>query len=91
MCQGWVIGLDSLYCCQWRKISKSRCELDLDQTMSNVKLVQATTICLSLSGLNHYFLSFYVNRKTHTHTHRQADRHTDRHEYSIVAVNKQQL
>ena len=26
-----------------------------------------------------------------THTHRQTDRHTDGHEYSIVAVDKWQL
>ena len=30
MCQSLDIGLDSLYCGKWRKISKSRCDLDLD-------------------------------------------------------------
>ena len=34
------------------------------------------------SGLNHYFLVI---------THRQTPRHTDRHEYFIVAVDKPQL
>ena len=36
ICQSGDIGLDSLYCDKWRKISKSRCDLDLDWTMSNV-------------------------------------------------------
>ena len=35
------------------------------------------------SQLNHYFLSYRV--------HRQTDRHTDKHEYSIVVVEKPQL
>ena len=30
------------------------------------------------SGLNHYFLSYRVQRQTHRHTHT----HTDAHEYS---------
>ena len=41
MCQSWDIGLDSLYCGKWRKISKSHRDLDLDQTMPNVELVRA--------------------------------------------------
>ena len=41
MCQNWDIGLDSLYCGKWSKISKSRHDLDLDQTMPNVELVRA--------------------------------------------------
>ena len=36
-----IIGLDSLYCGKWRKIPKSRHDLDLDQTMPNVELVRA--------------------------------------------------
>ena len=36
MCQSRDIGLDSLYCGKWRKISKSR---DPDRTMPNVELV----------------------------------------------------
>ena len=31
--------LDSLYCGKWRKISKSLSDLDLNQTIPNVKLV----------------------------------------------------
>ena len=44
MCQCGDIGLDTLYCGKWRKISKSRRDLDLDQTMPNVELVQAISI-----------------------------------------------
>ena len=39
-----IIGLDSLDCSKWRKISMSRCNLDLDRKMSNVELVQAISI-----------------------------------------------
>ena len=89
------MGLDSLYCGKWRKISKSRCDLDLDRTMPNVELVRAYFHILQYvqvsSRLNHYFLSYRVHRQTHTHTDRQTDRHTDGDEYSIVAVDKPQL
>ena len=44
MCQSWDMGLDSLYCGKWRKISKSRRDLDLDRTMPNVELVRAIFI-----------------------------------------------
>ena len=42
--QSLDIGLDSLYCGKWRKISKSRRDLDLDRTMPNVELVRAIFI-----------------------------------------------
>ena len=99
------MGLDSLYCGKWRKISKSHRDLDLDQTMPNVELVRAIFIYYSIfkvsSGLNYYFLSYRVHRDTHTdrqtpthqdgRTDRQTDTHTDGHEYSIIAVDKPQL
>ena len=45
MCQSLDIGLESsLYCGKWRQISKLRHDLDLDQTMPNVKLVRAIFI-----------------------------------------------
>ena len=86
MCQSGDIGLDSLYCGKWRKISKSRCDLDLDRTMPNIELIRAISVYYYVqvsSGLNHYFFSYRV--------HRQTDRHTDNDEYSIVAVEKPQL
>ena len=33
------MGLDSLYCGKWRKISKSRRDLDLGPTMPNIELL----------------------------------------------------
>ena len=71
------MGLDSLYCGKWRKISKSSCDLDLDRTMPNVELIQAILVYYNMlrqyvqvsSGSNHYFLSYRV--------HRQTDRQTD--------------
>ena len=38
------IGLDSLYCGKWRKISKSCRDLDLDRTMPNVEFLRAIFI-----------------------------------------------
>ena len=84
MCQSCAIGLDSLYCGEWRKISNSSRDLDLDQTMLYFHILQYVQVS---SGINHYFLSYRVHRQTHRHT----DRHTDGHEYSIVAVDKPQL
>ena len=69
------MGLDSLYCGKWRKISKSRRDLDLDRTMPNVELVRAIFIILQYvqvsRQLNHYFLSYRVHRQTDRQTHRQ--------------------
>ena len=88
------MGLDSLYCGKWTKISKSRRDLDLDRTMPNVKLVILQYVQVS-HQLNHYFLSYRVHRQTDRqtdrHQDRQTDRHTDNDEYSIVAVDKPQL
>ena len=47
MCQSREIRLDSLYCGKWRKILKSRHDLDLDKTMPNVELVRAIFISSS--------------------------------------------
>ena len=70
-----------------------RCDFDLGRTMPNVELVRAIFIILLYgqvsSGLNDYFLSYHVHRQTDRHTH--TDTQTNRHEYSIVAVDKLQL
>ena len=91
MCQSWDIGLDSLYCGKWRKISKSRCDLDLDRTMPNVELFSYTTICSSFKWIEPLFLSYHVHSHTHTltHTDRKTDRHTDKGSHS--AELKKQL
>ena len=81
------MGLDSLYCGKWRKISKSRCDLDLDRTMPNVELVRAIFIYYSMfTSIEPLFFELSC-----TQTDRQTDRHTDNDEYSIVAVDKPQL
>ena len=83
------MGLHTLYCGKWRKISKSRRYLDLDRTMPNVELVRAisyTTICSSFTSIEPLFFELSC-----TQTDRQTDRHTDNDEYSIVAVDKPQL
>ena len=54
LCQSRDMGLDSLYCGKWRKISKSHRDLDLDRTMPNVELVQAIFIYYSM-------FKFHVN------------------------------
>ena len=81
------MGLDSLYCGKWRKISKSR--RDLDQTMPNVELVRLfsyTTIFSSFKSIKPLFFELSCTQRD-----RQTDRHTDGDEYSIVAVDKPQL
>ena len=63
-------------------MSKSRRDLDLDRTMPNVELVRAIFI--------YYSIDRQTDRQTDRHTH--TDRQTpDKHEYSIVAVEKPQL
>ena len=82
------MGLDSLYCGKWRKISKSRRDLDLDRTMPNVELVRAIFIYYSMFKFHvNWTIIFLVI----VYTDRQTDRHTDNDEYSIVAVDKPQL
>ena len=79
------MGLDSLYCGKWRKISKLRCDLDLNGTMPNVELFSYTTICSSFKSTEPLFFELSC-----TQTDRHTDRHTDGNEYSIVAVDKPQ-
>ena len=72
---------NKLYCGKWRKISKSRPDLDLGPTMPNIKLVPVIFIYYNA-------FKFQVPRsKTHTrkHTHTHTDAHKDSDEYSIVA------
>ena len=40
MYQSCVMGPDSLYCGKWRKISMSRCDIDLGPTIPNIELVR---------------------------------------------------
>ena len=87
MCQSSYIGLDTLYCGKWRKLSKSHYDLDLDRTMPNVELIRTIsyiTICSVSRGLNHFFFELSC-------TQCQTDKHTDGHEYSIVVADKLQL
>ena len=84
-------------------MSKSRHDLDLDQTMPNVELVRAIFIYYNIKFQVDYFLSYRVHRQTDTQTPRQTDGKTPRHQdaqtdtqthadaYSIVAVDKPQL
>ena len=81
------MGLDSLYCFKWSKISKSCRDLDLDQTMPNVELVRAIFIYYNMFK----FQVTQTHRQTDRRTDRHQDTHTDGHEYSIVAVDKPQL
>ena len=87
------MGLDSLYCGKWRKISKSHHDLDLDWTMpmtligqcpmsNSSELFSYTTICSSFMSIEPLFFELSCT---------QTDRHTEGDEYSIVAVDKLQL
>ena len=82
------MGPDSLYCGKWRKISKSRSELDLDPTMPNIELDRDIFIRNNL-------FKFHVPRSIlfelsckNTHTHTQMHTHTDSNEYFIVVFCK---
>ena len=74
------MGLDSLYCGKYRKISKSRSDLDLDGTMPNVELVRAIFIYYnmfsSFKSIEPLFFELSCTQtdrhtRTHTHTERQ--------------------
>ena len=54
------MGLDSLYCGKWRKISMSRRDLDLDRTMPNVELFSYTTICSSFKSIEPLFFFLII-------------------------------
>ena len=57
---------------RWRKISKSRRDIDLDQTMQNVKLVQAISIYYNIYKFqvdSPIIFLVIVYRHIHTHTH----------------------
>ena len=82
MCQSWDMGLESLYCGKWRKISKSRRDLDLDQTMPNVELVQA--IFKSIEPL----LFALSCTQTHTQTDRRTHTQTDMSTLYSRLINK---
>ena len=82
---------DSLYCGKWKKISKSRCDLDLCPAMPNIELVQIfsyTTLYSNFIFIDrlHFELSCknteIQKHRNHTHTQRDTD------EYSIVAFCK---
>ena len=73
MCQSWDIGLDSLYCGKWRKILKSHCDLDLDQTMPNVELIRAILVYYNMFKFQVdwniiFWVIVYTDRQTHTQT-----------------------
>ena len=69
MCQSLDIGLDSLYCGKWRKISKSHCDLDLDWTIPNVELIRAILV--------YYNMFKWIERLFFELSCTQTGRHTD--------------
>ena len=82
------MGPDSLYCSKWRKISKSRHDLDLGQTMPYIDLVQVIFIYYNVFKFHvprTISLGAIVQEHTHTETHTHTDAHKDSDEYSIVA------
>ena len=81
------MGPESLSCSEWRKISKSRCDLDLDRTMPNIelsKLFSYTTMYLNFVFLDQFLFAIVQNTHTQKHTHTPTPTPTD--EYSIVII-----
>ena len=72
-------GRHSLYCGKWKKISKPRCDFDLDRTMPNVELVANVAQCTQ------------TDRHTHTHTDRQTDTHTHTHKHTNTQTDMSTL
>ena len=92
MCQSWAIGLDSLYCGKWRKISKSRHDLDLDRTIPNVELVRANSKYYNMFKFKvDWAIIFWVIVYTDTHTHTQKDTQTPRHADTQTDMSTLQL
>ena len=89
MYQSRDIGLDILYCCKWRKMTKSCHDLYLEQTMPNVETRTRTFNILQYVEVSGSLTHCYTHTHTHTHTH--TARQTDGHEYSIVAVDKPKM
>ena len=69
------MGLDSLYCGKWRKISKSRRDLDLDWTMPNVELFQAIFTYYNMFKFKWIEPLFF--ELSCTQTERRKDTHAD--------------
>ena len=67
------MGPYSLYCCKWRKISKSRRDLDLGPTMPNIELVRVIFIYFNVFKFQvPRSISFCIIVQTHIHTHTRA-------------------
>ena len=82
------MAVAGLYCGKWRKISKSRHDLDLGPAMPNIELFRDIFIYYVL-------LKFYIHRSItsrviaqKTRKHRNTETHKDSDEYSIVAFCK---
>ena len=65
-----VMGPDSLHCGKWRKISKSRSDLDLGPTMLNMELVRDIFICNNVFKFHVPRSITFLSYCAHTHTHR---------------------
>ena len=57
----------------------SLCDLDLDRTMSNVELVQASFTYYNVLKFQIDYLIFLSYVKTHTHTYTHTHTHTHTH------------
>ena len=73
-----------------KKFQSHAVDLALDQTMPNVELVRAVFIYYNMFKFKLFF-ELSCTQSHIIHTDGKTRRHTDRHEYSIVAVDKPQL
>ena len=91
MCQSWDLGLDNLYCGKWRQISKSCCELDLNQTIPSVGLVRAIFIYYNMLKLQVdwtiIFIVYTDSRTAETQTDRHTDTQTDMSTLQLRLIN----
>ena len=89
------MGPESLYCSNWRKISKPCRDLDLGLTMPNIGFVRVVFIYYNVFKFDvprsisfRVIMQKHTPGNTHTHTHTYTDAHKDSNEYSIVAFCK---
>ena len=75
------MGPDSLYCGKWRKISKSRHELDLGPAMANIEIVQDIFIYYDVLK---FCIPRWITFSVITQKHGNTETHTDSDEYSIT-------
>ena len=79
------MGPNTLYCGKWRKISKSRHDLDLGLTMPSIEVVRVIFIYYNVFKVQ---VPRSISLSYRANTHTPTDAHKDTDEYFIVIFCK---